>query len=69
MKATRDVLLETRAALPALTGAEEKKNAALLAVALFIALVAVRRWAGYEGFDPYRIDYNRPGIDITSEGP
>jgi hypothetical protein len=42
---------------------------ALLAVALFIALVAVRRWAGCEGFDPYRIDYDRPGIDITSEGP
>ena len=43
--------------------------AVLLTVALFIALVAVRRWAGYEGFDPYRIDYDQPGIDITSEGP
>ena len=37
--------------------------------ALFFALLAVRRWAGYEGFDPYYIDYDRPGIDITSEGP
>ena len=41
----------------------------ILTVALFIALVAVRRWAGFEGFDPYFIDYNQPGIDITSEGP
>ena len=41
----------------------------ILTVALFIALVTVRRWAGYEGFDPYFIDYNKPGIDITSEGP
>lgn len=36
---------------------------------LFIALVTVRRWAGFEGYDPYWIDYNQPGIDITSEGP
>lgn len=41
----------------------------LLTGALFVALLAVRRWAGYEGFDPYYIDYDRPGIDITSEGP
>ncbi len=41
----------------------------ILTVALFIALVTVRRWAGYEGFDPYFIDYDKPGIDITSEGP
>ncbi len=41
----------------------------LLTGALFVVLVAVRRWAGYEGFDPYFIDYNQPGIDITSEGP
>jgi len=41
----------------------------LLAGALFIALVTVRRWAGFEGFDPYFIDYDRPGVDITSEGP
>jgi len=41
----------------------------LLTGALFFALLAVRRWAGYEGFDPYYIDYNQPGIDITSEGP
>ena len=41
----------------------------LLTGALFVALLAVRRWAGYEGFDPYFIDYDRPGVDITSEGP
>ena len=41
----------------------------ILTGALFIALVTVRRWAGYEGFDPYYIDYDRPGFDITSEGP
>ena len=41
----------------------------LMTLALFIALVAVRRWAGFEGFDPYFIDYDRPGVDITSEGP
>ena len=41
----------------------------ILTGALFVALLAVRRWAGYEGFDPYYIDYDRPGIDITSEGP
>ena len=41
----------------------------LLTLTLFIALVAVRRWAGFEGFDPYFIDYDRPGVDITSEGP
>ncbi len=33
MKATHDILLETRAALPALTGARERKNAALEAIA------------------------------------
>ena len=41
----------------------------LLAGVLFFALLAVRRLAGCEGFDPYWIDYDRPGIDITSEGP
>lgn len=41
----------------------------LLTAALFFALLIVRRWAGFEGFDPYFIDYNRPGVDITSEGP
>lgn len=42
---------------------------AILTAALFFALLAVRRWAGCEGFDPYFIDYDQPGIDITSEGP
>lgn len=43
--------------------------AVLLTGVLFFALLILRRWAGFEGFDPYFIDYNRPGIDITSEGP
>ena len=38
-------------------------------VCYLTALVLIRRAAGYEGFDPYFIDYNQPGIDITSEGP
>jgi hypothetical protein len=41
----------------------------VLTGALFFALVTVRRWAGVEGYDPYWIDYNQPGVDITSEGP
>ena len=41
----------------------------LLTAALFFALLAVRRLGGFEGYDPYFVDYNRPGIDITSEGP
>ncbi len=43
--------------------------AVLLTGMLFFALLILRRWAGFEGFDPYFIDYNQPGIDITSEGP
>ena len=42
---------------------------AVLAAALLLAVLAVRRGAGFEGYDPYFIDYNRPGVDITSEGP
>ncbi len=41
----------------------------LLTGALFVVLVAVRRWGGFEGYDPYLIDYDAPGVDITSEGP
>jgi len=44
-------------------------SVAILTAALFLVLAAVRRWAGCEGYDPYFIDYDRPGIDITSEGP
>jgi len=43
--------------------------AAVLSAALLLALLAARRLAGAEGYDPYRIDYDRPGIDMTSEGP
>ena len=41
----------------------------LLTGALFFALLAARRLGGFEGYDPYFIDYDQPGIDITSEGP
>ena len=40
-----------------------------LAAAFFVVLIVVRRWAGFEGYDPYWIDYDAPGVDITSEGP
>ena len=43
--------------------------AALLLLVLVITVLAVRVCAGFDGYDPYWIDYNRPGIDITSEGP
>ena len=53
-----------------MTGALGRVLAAILLTAvLFLVRVTVRRWAGYEGFDPYCIDYNQQGIDITSEGP
>ena len=43
--------------------------AALLTVVLLASVGIVMRWAGLNGYDPYWIDYNRPGIDMTSEGP
>ena len=43
--------------------------AVLLALVLVLAVLAVRVWAGFDGYDPYWIDYNAPGVDITSEGP
>ena len=42
--------------------------AALLALVLALAVLAVRVWA-YTYCDPYLIDYDAPGVDITSEGP
>ncbi len=42
---------------------------ALLTVLLMAAVLIFRYAAGFEGYDPYYIDYDRPGIDITSEGP
>lgn len=36
---------------------------ALLSLALLLAVLAVH------GADPYLIDYDKPGTDITSEGP
>ena len=41
----------------------------LLTVILLAAVYTVMRWAGLNGYDPYLIDYNAPGVDITSEGP
>lgn len=41
----------------------------LLTAVLFFTLLIVRRLAGFEGYDPYWIDYDAPGVDITSEGP
>lgn len=41
---------------------------AVLGAVLLMAVIAVREWA-YTYCDPYRVDYDRPGVDITSEGP
>ena len=42
---------------------------AVLTVVLLLAVITVRRWAGFQGYSPYWIDYDAPGVDITSEGP
>lgn len=42
---------------------------ALLTVLLMAAVLLFRLQTGFDGYDPYRIDYDRPGVDITSEGP
>ena len=39
-----------------------------LSMLLFIAVLGFRAWA-YSSIDPYLIDYDAPGVDITSEGP
>lgn len=44
-------------------------RAVLLAALFLAALITARMAVGLEGYDPYRIDYDRPGVDITSEGP
>lgn len=41
----------------------------LLSAVLMIALLLARRAAGIQGYDRYWIDYDAPGVDITSEGP
>ena len=41
----------------------------LLTVVLLASVSIVMHWAGLNGYDPYGIDYDRPGVDITSEGP
>lgn len=38
---------------------------ALCAAVLLLTIIAVRAWAA----DPDLIDYDAPGVDITSEGP
>ncbi len=42
---------------------------ALLTVFLLVVVHSVMYIAGLDGYDPYYIDYDRPGVDITSEGP
>lgn len=44
-------------------------TALFIIVALFLALVWGVRTLIEMRFDPYRIDYDAPGVDITSEGP
>ena len=39
-----------------------------LFMVLLIAVLGFRAWA-YSNFDPYLIDYDAPGVGITSEGP
>lgn len=39
-----------------------------LAFVLLLVVIGVREWA-YTYCDPYLIDYDAPGVDITSEGP
>lgn len=41
---------------------------AVLGCLLLALLLGVRFWI-YDRFDPYLIDYDAPGVDITSEGP
>ena len=40
----------------------------VLFMLLFLVLLGFRAWA-YSCIDPYLIDYDAPGVDITSEGP
>lgn len=40
----------------------------VLTMLLFLVLLGFRAWA-YSSLDPYLIDYDAPGVDITSEGP
>lgn len=42
---------------------------AIFTAVLMAALLIARVWAGCGGCDPYWIDYDAPGVDITSEGP
>ena len=41
---------------------------ALLTALLLLALIVFHAWV-YDHCDPYLIDYDAPGVDITSEGP
>lgn len=41
----------------------------LLTVILLAVVYTVMHAAGLDGYDPYWIDYDAPGVDITSEGP
>lgn len=50
---------------PALRGAA---IIAALTIMLLAGVILFRDWA-YTHWDPYLIDYDAPGVDITSEGP
>lgn len=39
-----------------------------LTAVLLLVLIVFHAWA-FDHLDPYRIDYDAPGVDITSEGP
>ena len=39
-----------------------------LTAVLLLVLLAFHAWA-FRHLDPYLIDYDAPGVDITSEGP
>ena len=41
---------------------------AVLFAVLLLTLIIVREWA-FDMCSPWMIDYDAPGVDITSEGP
>ena len=43
-------------------------SAVMFTMIFMAVLLSVREYA-YDHWSPYLIDYNAPGVDITSEGP
>ena len=39
-----------------------------LTIVLIIAVIAFRKITHLDNYDPYLIDYDKPGVDITSKG-